>query len=276
MALGHPRLVASDVDGTLVHSDGSVSERTVTALRAVERAGVTVVLVTGRPPRWLAPLVEVTGRTGLAICANGALVIDLADGSVVAARPIETAVLADVVGRLEAEFPGLTFAAEYPDGFAREGHYQLTSTGLAVAAQVREAPAAGVDRAALTSRPAVKLLARHALTPPDELLARAREVVGDTVEMTHSSRGGGLLEISAAGVSKATALAELCSAHQIRAEQVIAFGDMPNDLPMLAWAGQPYAMANAHPAVLAAVDLHAPSNDEDGVAIVLERVFRLS
>jgi hydroxymethylpyrimidine pyrophosphatase-like HAD family hydrolase len=56
---------------------------------------------------------------------------------------------------------------------------------------------------------------------------------------------------------------------------MLAFGDMPNDLPMLAWAGTPYAMANAHASVLAAVELHAPSNDEDGVASVLAGLFQL-
>lgn len=258
-----------------MRSDGTVSARTARALQGVEQAGAVVVLVTGRPPRWLAPVAEATGRTGLAIAANGALVLDLGTGRVISARTIETAVLSDVVGRLEAELPGVSFAAEYPDGFAREGDYQLTPSGRALAAQAREVAGRGVDRVALTARPAVKLLARHAATPPDELLARAREIVGDTVELTHSSRAGGLLEISASGVSKASALAELCARRGISASEVVAFGDMPNDLPMLAWAGLPYAMANAHPDVLAAVGRHAPSNDEDGVAAVLEELFAL-
>src|SRR5205823_8541128 len=71
------KLVASDLDGTLVRSDGKLSDRTIDALKAVEDAGVLVVLVTGRPPRWMRPIVEATGHRGLAICANGALIYDL-------------------------------------------------------------------------------------------------------------------------------------------------------------------------------------------------------
>lgn len=118
----------------------------------------------------------------------------------------------------------------------------------------------------------VKLLARHEELDPDTLLSRAREVVGEVAEMTHSSRSG-LLEISAAGVSKATTLAVVCEERGISAAEVLAFGDMPNDLPMLAWAGRPYAMGNSHRDVLAAVPGRAPSNDDDGVAQVLEGLF---
>ena len=93
------------------------------------------------------------------------------------------------------------------------------------------------------------------------------------MEVTHSTVGPALLELSAAGVSKATTLARLCAELGVDAADVVAFGDMPNDLPMLAWAGTAYAVANAHPSVLAAVERRAASNDEDGVAQVLEQLF---
>jgi len=100
------------------------------------------------------------------------------------------------------------------------------------------------------------------------------EVVGGLVEVTHSSYAGpAFIEASAGGVTKATALARLCESHGIGPEDVVAFGDQRNDLPMLGWAGRPYAMANAHPDVLAAVPNHAPSNEEDGVAVVLEELL---
>jgi Cof subfamily protein (haloacid dehalogenase superfamily) len=261
-----PRLVATDLDGTIVRSDGTISPRTVAALQRVEARGATVVLVTGRPPRWLDPVVEATGHTGLAVCANGALVLDLHTGAVVRERTIETAVLADVVHRLRTAVPDLIFGVEYADGFAHESSYLPGETALFTPRPV--------ETTALLSRPAVKLLAKHPEAHPDELLARAREVLGDVVELTHSSRGGALLEVSAGGVSKATALAALCAERGVEAADVVAFGDMPNDLPMLAWAGRPYAMANAHPEVLAAVPGRAPSNDDDGVAVVLEQLYR--
>ena len=76
-------------------------------------------------------------------------------------------------------------------------------------------------------------------------------------------------------MTKASTLALLCADLGVDAADVIAFGDMPNDLPMLAWAGTSYAMANAHPTVRAAADHVAPGHDEDGVAQVLAGVFDL-
>ncbi|HSF26089.1 MAG TPA: HAD family hydrolase [Actinomycetes bacterium] len=266
-----PRLVATDLDGTILRTDGTVSARTVAALRDAEARGLTVVLVTGRPPRWMGPVVEALGHTGLAVCANGALVLDLHHGdpgTVVAEQTIEVAVLTEVVAALRRVEPTLAFGVEYADGFVHESTYQPGAT--AVGPTVPRP----VDLDALLSRPAVKLLAKHPDGDPDVLLQMAREVLGDVVEMTHSSRDGALLEISAVGVSKASALAALCAERGLGADEVVAFGDMPNDLPMLAWAGTSYAMANAHRDVLAAVPRHAPSNDDDGVAVILERFLR--
>src|SRR5207248_956601 len=106
-----------------------------------------------------------------------------------------------------------------------------------------------------------------------ELLTRAREIVGDMAELTHSNAGDGMLEISAFGVSKASTLARLCERQGIGPEEVIAFGDMPNDLAMLRWAGHAVAVANAHPDVLAAADEVTAAHDEAGVSLVLERLF---
>ena len=81
------------------------------------------------------------------------------------------------------------------------------------------------------------------------------------------------MEISAPGVSKASGLARFCAERGVAAGQVLAFGDMPNDLPMLVWAGRAYAMANAHPQVLQEVGRVAPSVHDDGVAVVLEELY---
>lgn len=258
------RLVATDLDGTVVRSDGTISDRTVAALRRAEAGGVPVVFVTGRPPRWMAEVARRTGHTGLAICANGALVYDLHTERVVAEHPLAVEVGHEVVRRLRAALPDLGFAVENADGFSHDPAYRPRWD---VDAERRIAP---VEE--LLASPAVKLLARHEAMPPDELLAAAREVVGDLAELTHSSDEG-LLEVSAGGVSKATTLATLCAERGIGAEGVVAFGDMPNDLALLAWAGRPYAMGNAHPSVLAAVARHTLSNDEDGVAVVLEELL---
>lgn len=259
--MGTPQLVATDLDGTVIRSDRTISERTVAALARVEAAGAHLVLVTGRPPRWMHEVAEATGHRGLAICANGALVYDLHTEEVVESHLIEAAVTAELIDRLRATVPDLAFAAEHLGGFVRERAYRTRDV---------RAPTGELEQ--LVAAPASKLLAQHPELDADTLLARARTVIGDLAEVTHATNSG-LLEISAAGVSKASALATLCAELGVDSAEVIAFGDMPNDLPLLAWAGTSYAVANAHPDVLAAVDHRTGSNDEDGVAQVLEALF---
>lgn len=261
-----PRVVATDLDGTIVRSDGTISARTRESLAAAELAGAMVVIVTGRPPRWLDGIADETGHRGLAICANGALVWDLHTEQLVASYPLDSGVVRDIAEALRKELPDLGFAVERPStGFAREPNYYPRW-------DIPERTVVG-GLETLLSEPVAKLLARHEDLTADELLHRARAVIGDDVAaLTHSSREG-LLEISAAGVTKASTLTRVCADHGYDAGDVVAFGDMPNDLPMLAWAAHGVAVANAHPTVLEAVDEVTASNDDDGVALVLDRWF---
>jgi hydroxymethylpyrimidine pyrophosphatase-like HAD family hydrolase len=170
-----------------------------------------------------------------------------------------------VVSLLQSAVPGGAWAVERAESFGHEPAY----------APRWPVPADTVVAAveALIAEPAVKLMLRHDEFLADALLTRAREVVGHLAELSHSNSADGLLEISAAGVSKASALAHVCSERGIEREDVIAFGDMPNDLAMLEWAGHAVAVANGHPDVLAAADEVTASNDDGGVARVLERLF---
>ena len=264
-----PRLVATDLDGTIVRSDGTISDRTREAIARVEQAGVPFVMVTGRPPRWMAPIADATGHRGLAVCANGALVYDLHTERVVRSWLLDPADAREVIEALRRALPGIAFAVEkgptdgLPGGFGRESAYIPRWD----AANVEVLP---LDE--LLAGGAVKLLARHEEMGSDALLEAARSHVGALVEATHSSNDG-LLEISAVGVSKASGLAHLAEERGVEAADVIAFGDMPNDLPMLAWAGRGIAVANAHPEVLASAGEVTASNDDDGVARVIERWF---
>jgi HAD superfamily hydrolase (TIGR01484 family) len=251
------RMVATDLDGTLIRTDGTVSGRTCRALRAAEEAGIVVALVTGRPPRWMGPVARATGHAGVAICANGALLYDLRSETVVGSTLLDPAAARAAVAALRV-------AAEFVPGFGHEPSYRHGWDLGEVEVRV----GAAED---ILDRPTVKLLARHPTMGCDDLLARARTLLGPDVAVTSSSTEA-LLEISAAGVTKATALAGLAGSAGISAEQVVAFGDMPNDLPMLAWAGRAVAVANAHPEVLALADEVTASNDDDGVAQVLERL----
>ncbi len=260
-----PRIVATDLDGTIIRSDGTISERTLTALVAVEAAGSTVVFVTGRPPRWMDKVAEVTGHHGLAICGNGAVVYDLRRERIVETHAMDVATARTVAALIKAEIPDVCFAVETATGFAHEPAYPPLERDLTVVHDI-----APIEE--LLVGPVLKLLARHGSLAPDEFLTQARTAAGAHAEFTHSSKIA-LVEISALGVSKATTLASFCARHGVGADEVVAFGDMPNDLPMLAWAGLSYAVANAHPTVLEAVPNHTASNDEDGVAQVVEKLF---
>ncbi|AWS47809.1 hydrolase [Streptosporangium sp. 'caverna'] len=264
--MGSPRLVATDLDGTALRSDGTVSPRTAAAFALVENAGATLVFVTGRPPRWMHTVAGVVHHRGLAICANGALVYDLHTEQIVKSHLMHSDVLEEVVRRLREKVPELAFSVEYEGGFAHESDFRLGGWDS------REVAALSVGMATLISRPCAKLLALHPRMDPDILQAMVCELVGDLVTPTHSS-GRALIEMSALGVTKASALAELAEAQEIKPADVIAFGDMPNDLPMLQWAGVSYAVANAHAEVLAAVDHVTAANNDDGVARVLEELY---
>ena len=260
-----PRLVATDLDGTIIRRDGTISARTVAAFARVESAGARFVLVTGRPPRVMPPIAAAFGHRGTAICANGAVTYDMRTGEVAAGRLIAPADLAAAAAALRAAVPGIGIAVEYPDGRAADALFQAISWD---ANDSIPRPAGET----MFGRPAAKLLGRHLGYSPDELLALAAPVLTGLVSVSHSN-GRGLIEAAAVGVSKATAVAELAGSHGITAEEVIAFGDMPNDLPLLAWAGSSCAVANAHPDVLAAATCVIGSNDTDGVAEYLEKIY---
>jgi Cof subfamily protein (haloacid dehalogenase superfamily) len=265
-SFGPLRLVATDLDGTIVRSDGTVSDRTRAAFADAEGAGVGVVLVTGRPPRWMHTMAEDTGHRGIAILSNGAIVYDLHEERVIDEHPLDPDAAAEVVAALRAEVPGLVFAVERGNRFGHEPSWVTRYTPPA------DVLVAHIDE--LVAEPMVKLLARHDELSGDELVARARRVVGEAATVTHSGlSGSGLLEISGPGVTKATALARLAADLGTGPEGTVAFGDMPNDLPMLAWAGHAVAVANAHPEVRALADEVTASNDDDGVAIVVERLL---
>ncbi len=263
-----PRLIATDLDGTLLRDDKTVSERTVAALAAAEAAGLDVFFVTGRPARWMDVVSDHVHGHGLAICANGAAVVDLHRGRrVVAVRALERHDALTVVAALRRAAPGVSFAIERSGGIHFDPDYPaLHPDPLGIVAPAEKL--LGPEH----EEPVLKLLAHHPELEPDEFLALGREAAGAHAQFTRSSKSA-LLEISGSGVSKASTLARCCAERGILPEEVVAFGDMPNDLDMLGWAGTSYAMANAHPDVLAATTNHTSSNEADGVATVIEELL---
>ena len=269
-----PRLIATDLDGTLLRDDKSVSQRTVAALAAAEEAGIEVFFVTGRPARWMDVVSDHVHGHGLAICGNGAAVVDLHGDAgshrFVKIRELAPETALDVVGLLRAAAPGTAFAVERTYGL----HLEPTYPSLHMEPPESIAPAEKLlaEEALDADQPVLKVLAYHADITPDAFLRLARVAVGSRVVITRSSPSA-LLEISGPGVSKASTLALCCAERGISHEEVVAFGDMPNDVEMLTWAGTSYAMGNAHADVIAAASGRTVANNEDGVAVVIERIL---
>jgi hydroxymethylpyrimidine pyrophosphatase-like HAD family hydrolase len=226
-----PRLVATDLDGTLLHTDGELSARTREVLAALDEHGVPVVFVTARPLRWMTELWDAVGGHGVAIVSNGAIVYDVAAHEIHELEGIEAEAGLALVAAIRAAVPTAVFAFELVSGFAHEPAYDEPH-------HIPDGSPSG---------------------PAEELLA-------DTAVK---------VLVKAPGTEPAALREAVCAGLGVDAADVVAFGDMPNDLPMLAWAGTSYAVANAHPTVLEAVDHVAPSNDEDGVAQVLAGIFDL-
>ena len=260
-----PRLVATDLDGTLLRADGTVSERTRAVLLELDRQGVPVVFTTGRPIRWMETLWSDVGGHGLAILSNGGIVYDVATHTVRRARTIDPATALEVAERVRADVPGAVFALEKTGGFGVDETWP------------ERKEAAGVPRgplAEILDDTVVKMLALHLEAAPEAFWRSVESVAGELVTTTWSSSMP-LVEMSARGVTKASTLEDLCHELGIASDEVVAFGDMPNDVPLLTWAGTSYAMANGHETAAAAATHRAPHHDEDGVAQVLEELFDL-
>jgi len=227
-----------------------------------------VVFVTGRPIRWLYNVYAHLPVQPLAVCANGAAIYDPGRDAIVRAAYLAPAALSAACERLRAAVPGVVFGAERDGGrhMVHESGYQIGGWEVGHTA-VRPVP-----YAELVAEPAAKLLVKAGPQVPEEFTARVGETLTGLAEATHSSNSG-MVEVSAAGVTKAAGLSWVARRYGVDPAEAVAFGDMPNDLPMLAWAGRGVAMANGHPAVLAAADEVTGGNDADGVAAYLERLL---
>lgn len=276
-----PRLIATDLDGTLLGADHSLSTRTVDAVKAAVAQGIEFVLVTARPPRTVTRLAEQLGGRIEALCCNGAILAEFETGTTTLIKSFDAQEAADIVRRLRPALPEAGFALETGFEVFFEQAFRIGSVGDDRRIPVEDAAAldaCNVGADGHSARSIVKVLARSARRTADEMVA----VAADTLrlpgehrpgcEISHSG-GRGLLEIAPASTSKASALEWLCARRGIDAREVAAFGDMPNDLGMLRWAGTGHAVANAHPAVMAAADEIVGHHTEDGVAETIERML---
>lgn len=263
------RLIASDLDGTVLGPDFRFRPRTVEAIKAARDRGIHVVFVTGRPMRWLDPLREQLGHEGVVICSNGAVVYDLSADLVVESSLFPARDAFAVMDEVAARHPGTLFAAETLEGVFTDHGWARTDR-MEVGA-----PLVGALRDRLPEdQGLVKFLAKLDTAEPQEYFRALAELVAGRLSVTHSVAAAPLVEMGQKGLTKARTLEQYAAERGIRPHEVMAFGDMPNDLEMLTWAAHGYAMASGHPAVARAVGRTAPPFEEDGVAQVIEALLR--
>ena len=264
-----PKLIATDLDGTIVTHDGVISERTIAAFKRARDLGVEIFFVTGRPPRWMPEIREAFGF-GKAICGNGAMLYDLMNDTVLEEWLIGIEEQYETVNRLRKAIPQVSFAVESHNYFHREKAYiprwdvGLDNIGVNTIEEVIKAPA-------------LKMLARCSQQnlSSDEMLEIALIELNGLVTVTHSNPHDSLLEISALGVSKGATLARMAERQGLTAADCVAFGDNPNDFSMLEWAGRSYAMSSGHPDGVKYAKSIAGACEEDGVAIAIEALLDL-
>ncbi len=258
-------LVATDLDGTLLRNDHTVSRRTRDALAAAAAAGAAHIVVTGRAVPWTRPILDDLGYTGLAVCGQGAQVYDAGAHRLLTSVTLDRQLAGVALAKIEAEVGPLYLAASR-DGLDGE---VLVGPGYEVHGALPAMPF--TDAADVWAAPLNKLYIQHPELTSDELAEAATRTAGGFVTVTMA--GEGIVELLPLGLSKATGLSLAARRLGVKAAGTIAFGDMPNDVPMFAWAGHGVAMANAHPDLRSVADEVTASNEEDGIAVVLERLL---
>lgn len=266
------RAIATDLDGTLLRTDKSVSPRTRAAVDAADEAGVMFIIATGRPPRWIPPVVEQLGDRGLVVCANGASVYDPVRHELVERTDLDPDVVATMMDDIEgagyqALFgleQGFDFSVDHaiesrPDDYAAMTSWQLPGIRVAPIRSFLDAPV-------------TKLVVRLPYDTPAGTADSVQALVGTRALVTHSTSEW-FLELSHPTVHKASTVERLLRNVGVESDAVVAFGDMPNDLELIEWAGHGVAVANAHESLRAVADEVTASNDDDGVAMVIERLL---
>jgi Cof subfamily protein (haloacid dehalogenase superfamily) len=264
-----PKLIATDLDGTIVPHVNPISKRTINAFNRAHELGVEIFFVTGRPTRWMGEISE-TFSMGSAICCNGGIIYDLRSEKVLEEFPIPQKDLFTAVDELRRVVPSVTFALETHDRFHREKAY-VPKWDI------------GQDNVGVQSiedlfdKKILKLLARvdESLMSADELLAIAQPLLKGVLTVTHSAGSASLLEMSAVGISKGETLAMMAARMGIDAKDCVSFGDNPNDFSMFEWCARSYAMEDGHPDGRKYAKFVAPPCDDDGVAQIIEELLDL-
>ncbi|MEW2129265.1 HAD family hydrolase [Streptomyces sp. NPDC005435] len=261
------RLIATDLDGTLLRGDDTVSPRTRAALVAATEAGAAHIVVTGRAVPWTRHILDDLGYEGLAVCGQGAQVYDAGQHRLLTSVTLDRKLAGVALAKIEAEVGPLYIAASRDglDGDVMVGPgYTVSGTGALPSTPF-------TDVSDLWAAPLNKIYIQHPRLSTDELAEAAQGAAGGFVGVVMA--GEGVVELLPLGLSKATGLSLAARRLGLKAADTIAFGDMPNDIPMFGWAAHGVAMGNAHADLKAVSDEVTASNEEDGIAVVLERLL---
>jgi len=264
-----PKLIATDLDGTIVAHYGFISDRTKIAFAAAHAAGIHIYFITGRPIRWMKEIKE-NFNFGLGVCGNGALLYDFINEKVLEEWSFSVEAQLETVKRLRQVIPPVSFATEIGEHFLREKKYvprwDIGEDNLGVD-QIEE----------VITAPALKMLARcsDGEFSSDEMLELASKALEGIATVTHSNSTDSLLEISALGVSKGATLSRVAGRLGLTADDCVTFGDNPNDFSMLSWASRSWAMADGHPDLMKYAKFQTDPHEEDGVAKVVEQLLQL-
>jgi len=264
-----PKLIATDLDGTIVAHYGFISDRTKIAFAAAHAAGIHIYFITGRPIRWMKEIKD-NFNFGLGVCGNGALLYDFINEKVLEEWSFSIEAQLETVKRLRQVIPPVSFATEIGEDFLREKKYVPRwdigedNVGVDLIEEVITAPA-------------LKMLARcsDGEFSSDEMLALASKALLGIATVTHSNSTDSLLEISAVGVSKGATLSRVAGRLGLTADDCVTFGDNPNDFSMLSWASRSWAMADGHPDLMKYAKFQTDPHQEDGVAKVIEQLLQL-
>ena len=261
------RLVAVDLDGTLLNSAKQITATTAAILRSAREAGVRIVLATARPPRSVMPFYSLLDLTAPMINYNGALVFEPGSERILLHRPIPAKTARGIADLARRTDPKVLISAEILDRWYtdRLDPAYSTETGKLyqpdVVAPIDEWLTGEVTKLLLLDRP-------KRLAPLAEAIRAAYPRGVRTVQTEDY-----LLQIMHASVSKAHALRVVAADMAIQREEVMAIGDNANDVGMLRWAGVGVAMANAAPQALAAADHVTDHHDADGAAKAIARLL---
>ena len=262
------RLLALDLDDTLLRSDLTISHRTRNTIKKAEAAGVTVVLASGRIPAAMtqfAGLLGMNRRNGYLICNNGTIIQESVSGDIISDVKIDARTALIAFDLADAE--GFPVQIYEDDIMYVSRHNEFTSydqklTGLrqVVVENFRAMVSGGCHKLLIPGDPVL-------LAPLEQLF---RAYLGDSVTLFTSKPY--YLELLPANTDKGTALAKVAELLGIKREEVLAIGDSMNDEAMIRWAGMGIAMANSDERIKSiAVMVTEKDNDDDGVAEVIEK-----